>query len=106
MQIAGSTCKLCGQKVIFSAEGKFCAHCKTVMHLSCEPAAVCEVCGQLFEGYKAAKPDPLEDGILPPALRPARSGGSELAVFVGCGLILLAITIRLALDYMAARGGK
>ena len=67
MQIAGSTCKLCGQNVVFSAEGKLCAHCKTVMHSSCEPAAVCEVCGQLFEGYKAAKPDPLEDGILPPA---------------------------------------
>jgi hypothetical protein len=106
MQIAGSKCERCGHKVILSSEGKSCAQCKTVMHFTCEPASVCEVCGQLFEGYEAAKPDPLGDGLLPPALRPARSGGPALAILVGGGLALLGIIIWLELEYMAARGGK
>ena len=74
MQIAGNTCKLCERRIILSIEGKFCAPCGTVAHLTCEPRAQCNVCDQLYQFFEPAKADPMADAVLPPALRPTSSG--------------------------------
>ena len=92
--------------VILSTEGKFCGRCKTVVHLTCEPAAMCESCGQSFEGYEAARRDPLADALIPPALRSTGSGGAALAVFLGAGLVLLGFIVWLWFQYMGAGRGK
>ena len=90
MQIAGKTCTVCEGKVILSTEGKFCARCQTVVHLACAAQDRCAVCGEPFEVFKPAKPDPLGEAILPRSLRPFRSGGPVLA---GAAIVLLAFLV-------------
>lgn len=104
LQIAGSTCKVCGCNVTFSSEGKFCGHCRTVVHLQCEPRATCEVCGQILQNYEPPQTDLLSTALLPRALRPAPSGGPALAIFVGGLLAFLAVLVWWILEYAAAHG--
>ncbi len=58
MQIAGNRCKVCGRNVTLSRDGKFCAHCETFVHLTCESRTNCDACGQPWVG------DWVKDGTL------------------------------------------
>jgi hypothetical protein len=85
MQIAGSKCKVCGQKIVLSREGKFCPECNTYAHLVCEARDNCDICGRPLQNYERPEADPTRDAILPRALRPSKSGGPVLflaALFV------------------------
>jgi hypothetical protein len=82
MQIAGNACKICGRKIVFSNEGKFCANCGTSVHLGCEPEAKCDVCNQPLQHYEPPRADLLGQAILPPALRPAKSAGPMLTALL------------------------
>jgi hypothetical protein len=83
MQIAGNTCRICDRGIILSSEGKFCPYCGTYVHLACEPRGKCDVCGQPYQIFEPPKADPLSDAVVPPALRPSRSGGPAFALLVG-----------------------
>jgi ribosomal protein S27AE len=106
MQIAGSSCEVCGRSVTFSVDGKFCARCGTVMHLGCEPRASCGVCGQPFQSYEQPKAEPLNEALVPRSLRPVGSGGAALAMCLGAGLLLLGIMVMLWFQQITAHGGK
>jgi hypothetical protein len=103
MQIAGIVCKVCGQNIILSSEGKFCPGCRTAVHLTCESQDSCAVCGQAYEVDKGPEADPLRDAVLPPELRPNRSGGPAFAISVGVAFLLLAVIIWL-IEYALSRG--
>ena len=98
MQIAGSKCKVCERNIVFSNEGKFCAHCGTVVHLACESQAQCGVCGQPFQQYEPPQADPLSEAILPPALRSAKSGAPTFAILMVVALAILLIVAYYALQ--------
>jgi hypothetical protein len=82
MQIAGSSCKVCKGKIVFSDEGKFCARCGTVVHLACDSRTECDVCGQPFQQYEPPRPDPVGEAVLPRALRSGRSGPLIFAILL------------------------
>jgi len=102
MQIAGNKCKVCKRNIVLSTEGKFCARCGTVVHRTCEAQAKCEVCGDAYQAYERPKADPLDEAILPPALRPAKSGGPTLALLLTTALGLLVIILWYAIEYALA----
>ena len=99
MQIAGTTCKVCGGKIVLSGEGKFCG-CEAAVHLMCDPQGSCATCGQQYQADKVLDTDPLRDAVLPTALRPNRSVGPAFAVSVGVAFVLLALIIWLAIEYV------
>src|SRR5436190_8678366 len=39
MEIAGGTCSVCGQKIVFAEAGKRCLHCGIVVHAACDAQA-------------------------------------------------------------------
>jgi hypothetical protein len=90
MQIAGSSCKVCGRKIVFSNEGKFCVRCTTVVHIACDPRTECGVCGQPFQQYEPPRPDPVGDAVLPRALRSGRSGPLIFAILLMVMFAILA----------------
>ena len=102
VQIAGNKCKICERGIILSSEGKFCPRCGTCAHLACEPRGECGVCGQSYQDFERPKAGPLSEAVVPPALRPAKSGGPVFAIFVGAVLLLLVILVAYALAH--ARG--
>ena len=104
MQIAGNKCTVCGGKVILATEGKFCAPCGRVVHLACAPQNCCDVCGQPFEAFKPAKPDPLGEAILPRSLRTSKSGGPVLAGGIIGLLAFLVVILYYSLMQILARG--
>ena len=61
MQIAGNKCKVCGRNIVFASEGKSCACCQTSVHLTCEPQANCDICGQPYQVHERPKVDPLSE---------------------------------------------
>jgi hypothetical protein len=104
MQIAGTKCKVCGQNIILSSEGKFCTTCGSAVHLTCDPNATCGICGKAYELYERPQSDALRDALLPPALRPSRSGGPALAIGLGVALLLLVIIIWYAIESTISQG--
>jgi hypothetical protein len=102
MQIAGNKCRVCERNIVLSTEGKFCARCGTVVHSTCEAQAKCGVCGEAYQAYERPKVDPLDEAILPPALRPAKSGGPTLALLLTTALGLLVIILWYAIEYALA----
>jgi len=92
IQIAGNPCKVCGQIITLSSEGKTCPHCQTVVHTACDPNETCRSCSQPYRAYERPTVDPLSEAVLPPALRPARSGAPALALLI-MGLLIVAMLI-------------
>ena len=83
MQIAGARCGRCSEMVVIAAEGKACARCEAVVHVDCDPAADCPVCGERFETFEPAAANAFEDAYDP---REKRSGffvGPLLFGFLG-----------------------
>ena len=102
-QIPGNNCQVCGQDIVLAAEGKSCPHCQTAVHLACEPRDTCTVCGQAYRLQERPQVDPLREAIVPPALRPARSGAPALAIFIMAALALGILIIWLALTHTNAK---
>jgi hypothetical protein len=105
MQIAGSECKVCQKRIVFSDDGKFCARCGTCVHLACLPQAECDACGQPLQLADRTRVDPSSDAILPYALRPARSAGPMLAIILAVLLALLVIILVLSFRKALEHGG-
>ena len=89
MQIAGSKCGVCKQNVVLATEGKFCDHCGIVVHRDCHTKETCELCGCAFQEFERPNIDPIQDAILPRALRAPKSGGPLFVV----GLILIVLVL-------------
>ena len=102
-QIAGSGCNVCGRNIVLAAEGKFCPHCRTAVHRTCEPRDTCHVCGQTYCLQERPQIDPLEEAIVPRALRPARSGAPALAIFIMAILIVFILVTWFALTHATAK---
>jgi hypothetical protein len=97
MQIAGSTCEICGQHVVFAREGKLCSSCRIVVHRECDAKSTCTRCGR---EYKLAKPpiaDPARDTIVPRSLRPNRSASPVAMVLLAALLVLFGFAFLLLL---------
>ena len=58
------------------------------MHVTCEPGATCDVCGQPFQQYELPEPDPLREVYLPRVLRLAKGGGWVIAV-LGAAIVAI-----------------
>src|ERR1039458_2897285 len=103
MQIAGSKCKVCERNIVFANDGKFCAHCGTVMHLACEPQTKCSGCGQLFQQYEPSSVDPMRDALIPQVLR-SRSGGPVFAIVAAVFMLIVVLLIYYGLLYGLENG--
>jgi len=103
IQIPGNMCKVCRQPIVFSNEGKFCAQCEQVVHLTCLPQPECDVCGALFQQDERPEPDPLRDAIVPRAMRPVQSGAWVLAVSLGIGLLFIASIVLFSLQNLTGK---
>ena len=104
MQIAGNTCKVCQRKIVFSNEGKLCAHCQTFVHLGCDAQPKCDVCGEPFQNYEPPEADPMRGAVLPPALRPAKSGGPMLVLILVVVLAALVVVVSYVWQGLLAQG--
>lgn len=93
MQIAGTECRFCRQKIVLSTEGKYCEHCSVVVHRNCEPSDTCSVCGQSFHFYERPAVDPIGDAIVPRALRATKSSGPLFVVGVLVIVLVLALIL-------------
>jgi hypothetical protein len=95
MQMAGTTCKICGNRIVFSDEGAFCAQCGTVMHRTCAAGFQCDVCGQPYQRHAPSKANPMEDAVLPRSLRPTKTATPAaiaiLLAFLAVVLVLLVL---------------
>lgn len=88
MELAGSTCAVCGQHIVLAREGKWCPACARAVHQACDPRRQCARCGGDYTLPRPPVPDPLRDAILPRSLR-IGSGTSPVAVlFLGLLLFL------------------
>jgi hypothetical protein len=104
MQIAGSKCKVCKRNIVLSNEGKCCVRCGIVVHSACEPQARCAVCDEPYQAYERPGVDPLNEAILPRALRLARSGGPTLAIVLTIVLAGLALLFWCAIQFALSHG--
>ena len=82
MQIAGRRCRSCNGVVALATEGKWCGRCEAAVHVDCEPAADCPVCGERFEEFERAAVDPFQDAYDPREKQSARMLGPLLAGFL------------------------
>lgn len=96
MQIAGSQCRSCNQPIVLGTEGKSCGPCAAAVHLHCEPAANCPVCGQPFDHHERPVADPLWSAYDPREKRSSNSVGLLLAAlfsFLGTLLVFYLLTL-------------
>ena len=93
MQIAGTECSICRHKITLSTEGKYCEHCSVVVHRDCEPSDKCSGCGQSFHFFERPSIDPIEDAIVPRALRATKSSGPLFVI----GVVLIVLLLGLIL---------
>src|SRR5215467_7872706 len=105
MQIAGNKCKVCGKEIILSSEGKFCARCEVVTHLTCEMRTNCDVCGEPYQAYERCKADPKSEGLLPRALRPVNLGAPVL-MFIAVLAFLIMVALYLIKEGLENAHGK
>jgi hypothetical protein len=103
LQIAGNRCGVCGQNITLSSEGKYCAHCQTVVHTACESRETCGFCGRPYLFEERPQFDPLRDAVLPRALQPAKSGAPVLAVFIMVLMMAAVVIIGLILVNMKSK---
>lgn len=94
MQLAGRKCNLCGEKIVFADEARFCSRCDTVVHLGCDEG-VCSVCGTTLTGYVPPKADALNDAIVPRALRPGKTGAAAFAILILFLVVLFVLYLSL-----------
>ncbi len=64
MQLAGSTCRVCDRKIVFSINGRYCARCGNCAHVTCEPQPDCGICSQPFQREEPINHQP--DTVAPP----------------------------------------
>ena len=69
MEIAGSTCTICGQHVVLAREGKSCPACQIVVHCVCDAHGACAHCGRPYEVPEPPIVDLVRDTVLPRSLR-------------------------------------
>ena len=87
MQIAGSTCTICGRRIVFADEGQFCIKCGMAVHLTCQTQPTCPVCGGPLSDYERPKPDPEWVRFNSPAER--NFGPAAAVLFVVFGLVVV-----------------
>ena len=96
MQIAGARCRSCNEMVVIAAEGKACARCEAVVHVDCDAADHCPVCGERFETFEPAAANAFEDAYDPRETRSGLFVGPLLFGFMGFPgalLILYVLTL-------------
>jgi hypothetical protein len=87
MDIAGSTCAVCGQHVVLAREGKRCSTCSIVVHRACDTQSQCSRCGRVYESQEQPVVDPLREAIVPRSLRPSRPGSPVAMAVIGVFLL-------------------
>jgi len=98
MEIAGSTCVVCGQHVVLAREGKACPACRVVVHRACDAQSQCSRCGGEYETQKQPIVDPMREAIVPRSLQPI-SPSSPVAMVVIAVFLLFAFLALLLLMF-------
>lgn len=88
MELAGSTCAVCGQYIVLAREGKWCPACARAVHQACDPRSQCARCGGDYALPRLPASDPLRDAILPRRLRPDSGANPVAVLFLGLLLFL------------------
>jgi hypothetical protein len=88
MEIAGSTCMVCGQHIVLAREGMCCPSCRNVLHRACDAQSTCRQCGAAYQIPEPPVADVARDAVLPRSLRSGRST-SPVALVVLAALALL-----------------
>jgi hypothetical protein len=100
MEIAGSTCAVCGQHVIFAQDGKCCPACGIVVHEKCDDQSRCSRCGRAYERQEHPIPDPLRDATVPRSLRPSALGASvPMLIFASLLFLVLLVVLRMLMGH-------
>ena len=99
MEIAGSTCTICGQRVVLTREGKGCSACGIVVHQACHAQSKCGRCGREYEIPEPPFVDVARDAIVPRSLRPGRSASPVAAVVLAALLLLFGMAFLIYLLY-------
>ena len=87
MEIAGSTCTVCGQHIVLAREGMCCPTCRIVVHRVCDTQSQCPRCGGAYEIQERPIVDPLREAIVPRSLRPGRPGSPVAMAVIGVFLL-------------------
>lgn len=95
MQIAGETCMVCGKKIIFSRDGKYCQDCRIVVHQTCDPENTCTKCGRAYQTYEPPIADPAREAVVPRSLRPSGSSGPIAIVIFSAVLLFFMLLLLL-----------
>jgi hypothetical protein len=90
MQIAGSQCRNCKGLIVLATDGKSCEHCGSVVHLNCEPALNCSICGQPFDFYQPSRRDRFWNAYDPREKQARNAEGPLLALLLAALVTLLA----------------
>lgn len=88
MEIAGSTCAICGRHIVLAREGKYCPACKIAVHRECAAHNTCACCGGEYQMIQPPIVDGLRDAILPRNLR-WNTQQSPVAILILAALLLL-----------------
>ena len=91
MEIAGGTCAVCGQKIVFAEDGKRCSNCGIVVHGACDAQGTCSRCGRAYQVYERPPADPLRGAIVPRSLRPSSPAGPVIVIVIVALLFMLVI---------------
>ena len=100
MNIAGNTCAVCKQRVVFAQDGKCCPACGVVVHEACDTQSLCPRCGRAYETQERPVSDSLRDAIVPRSLRSSAPGSPVVMLIFGSLLFLvLIVALRMLLGH-------
>jgi len=99
MEIAGSTCTVCGRHVVFAQDGKCCPTCGIVVHETCDTQSRCPQCDRAYEAQVRPILDPLRDAIVPRSLRSSTPGAVAMVIFGALLFVFLIFALRMLLGH-------
>jgi hypothetical protein len=96
LEIAASTCAICGRHIVLAREGKWCPACSIAVHQECDSKSTCSRCGGEYRAPEPPVVDVAREAMIPRCLR-ANTQESPVAILI-LGVLLL---LFLGLIYIA-----
>ena len=93
IQVAGDTCVICGNKIVFAQDGKCCPNCGIVVHCACDSENNCDRCGGAYQNYEHPTGDPAREAFVPRSLRPGGNSVTVAVAIMGALLFLFAFLV-------------
>src|SRR5262245_37142181 len=93
MEIAGSTCTVCGQHIVLARDGKSCTTCRIVVHRTCHTQSHCSRCGGVYQTQEPPVVDPVREATVPRNLRPVAPGSPAAMAIIGAVLCVVLFVV-------------